>query len=244
MLVFNSILTLTSLGLLAVNPITSVAPIATASPAIQVSPEVQNIRQVVKQKVQETINEISSLTSNKRRAWKGIVTQSDLLEITIVTQKDATRTIKLTDNTVFIDSSRQKIDPTKIKVGQEILAMGDTENETTLVGKRIVLIGQPDPAVAGQSLIFGKLNDYSKTTNLGIIIQLSNKTELTFAIDSKTKYFDIDKLALDSKILVKNRNFAVLLANPQLASKSKPAVASTIILLDSAPSPTPSIAKP
>ena len=226
------------------NPLFLLALAATVTPAptatITASPtstDIQKIREVVQQKVQEKLKEITT-SSTVKKGIIGEVVQKDPNQITIEYQGN-TQVLSIDSDTVYVDSNRSKSTLDNIKIGQGLLAMGTQETDTKkFSATRIVFIDLKTVAVT-KTVVVGKVVDISKTTSVFTLIPSKNKnTQYQIKTDSKTKTYAPD----NSEIAFKNlqtghRLIVVLTPDPKITNTY---YASKILDLDySSASPTP-----
>lgn len=217
---------------LALTPTPTIEP---PTPTTQNSTDIQKIRDAVKEKVQEKLNQITQKTSNKK-AIIGTITTISENEIVISYQNNP-RTLSISDETVYIDAKRNKTTLDKIKVGQDILAMGYTNEQNILDAKRIVLIDIKLLENKNQTII-GKIVDTSRTSPIFILVPLNNK-EIQYQIktDTKTESLDQEFKKLDIKNLAAGQKVIVSFTpDPKI---SKTYYANQIVNFSYVPSPTP-----
>lgn len=177
---------------------------ATTAPTTAPNKEVlQMVQQKVKDMLQSTIS-----SSVEPKSTIGTITQVDSSQISII-YKNESKTITITENTVFIDSKRNKTKIDNIKAGQDILAMGYINQYGNLEAKRIVITDLKSIENKNE-VILGKIVDISQSSPIFVLIPTKNK-EIQYQIktDSKTEIFDkdnnkltIDKLKAGQKIVV------------------------------------------
>jgi multidrug efflux pump subunit AcrB len=143
----------------------------------QTDQEIQEIRDAVKKKVQEKIDQITTSAGlNEKRAWYGVVQSVEEGEIKIKSRQDKTRTLRFDQDTSFIDLKRQDIDSSVLKPDQQILAMGIVLQEDILETKRLLLI--PTPTDWSQTkVVYAKISDISTTSEVLVLTPLQNKNE-------------------------------------------------------------------
>jgi len=157
----------------------------------------KEVLEMVQQKVKDMLQTNTS-SINEPKSIIGNITQIDTNQITI-SYKNETKTINLTDTTVFIDIKRNKTKVENIKVGQDILAMGYFDQYGNFEGKRIVITDLKTIENKNE-IILGKIVDISQTSNIFVLIPNKNKnTQYQIKTDTKTEVIDKDgnKLTLD-----------------------------------------------
>jgi hypothetical protein len=214
------------------------APTVIVLPTPTTTDEIQRIREVVQQKVKEKLRQITNPTSSKQGII-GKIIQVGESDITIEYQ-NTTRVVKIDDTTAFIDLNRNKTTLAKVKIGQDILALGINNSESnTFEGKRIVFIDMKT-MIMPKTVVIGKIVDLSKSSPIFTLIPSKNKNNLfQIKTDTKTAITDKDQKKIGSTNLKSGQKIIAILT-PDL-KMSKTYYASQIIDLDYQPaiSPTP-----
>lgn len=193
--------------------------------------DIQKIREVVQQKVKEKLKQIST-PSNIPKSIIGTITQIDPTQITI-NYKNDTKTILISEETVFIDDKRNKTKLEKIKVGQEILAMGLSEESGSINAKRIVIITLKTIENNNHAVV-GKIVDISQTSPIFILIPSKNKDQqYQIKTDTKTEIVDKNNKKIDIKNLKSGQKIICVIKPDEKMSKTFYAV--KIINLDYQP---------
>lgn len=208
---------------------------APTSTQTNISPDIQKIREAVKEKVQEKLKLITSSVSEKKGVI-GTITDINQNNITIEYQ-NRKRSLLVASDIVIIDSKRNKTQLDKIKVGQDILAMGYQNQDEILEVKRLVLIDIKSLQSAHQVTI-GKIIDTSVSSPIFVLIPSSNK-ELQYQVktDSKTEVLNKQFQKADTKSLTNGQKIIVsLISDPKIP---KTYYAAQIINLTDTPSPAP-----
>jgi hypothetical protein len=177
---------------------------ATAVPTTAPNKEVL---QMVQQKVKDMLQGTTS-SPNDPKSIIGTITQIDSSQISI-TYKNESKTITITEDTVFIDSKRNKTKIDNIKAGQGILAMGYINQYGNLEAKRVVITDLKTIENKNE-IILGKIVDISQSSPIFVLIPTTNKeTQYQIKTDAKTEILDkdnnkltIDKLKAGQKIVV------------------------------------------
>jgi len=192
--------------LLALAATTTPTPLPT--PTVTPAGEIQKIREVVQQKVMEKLKEITSPADTKR-GIVGKITKIDGLKITIEFQNQS-RTIDTTQDTVFVDIKRNLTKLSALKMGQDILVLGQNDPDTNvLVAKRIVFIDLSTIEIP-KTVAVGKIVDISKTSPIFTLIPSKNKNNLfqiktdskTIIINQKQQKIKLTDLASGQKTIV------------------------------------------
>ena len=219
----------------------TVTPLTSAKPTtVTVTPttlnEIQKIRDVVQEKVQEKLRQITSPTISKK-GLIGKIIQIDSTQITIDYLNNP-HIINIDNSTVYIDLNRNKTGFSNVKIGQDILAMGIYDsNSLTFQTKRVVFIDL-SKLILNRTVVIGKIVDISKTSPIFTLIPGKNKNNLfQIKTDKNTVYLDKDQQKLASTDLKSGHKIiAVLSPDPKI---SKTYLALKIMDLDFAPVPTP-----
>lgn len=170
---------------------------ATAAPTNTLSKDIEDIRNKVKEKVQEKLKQITTPTQTTKSSI-GKVTETNPSQITINYQNN-NQIIKISENTVFIDEKRNKIKADKIKVGQEILCMGDINSDNSINAKRIVLINLKTIENTTQ-IVVGKIVDISTSSPIFVLIPSKNKdSQFQIKTDTKTEIIDNKNTKIELK---------------------------------------------
>lgn len=214
-----------------------------ASPSV-VSDKVEDVKDILKQIVKSTSNndEVETV-SDKPKSIFGSITAIDTNQITLNFQNQ-TKVIRISDETTFIDSKRQKSKLTNFKVGQTILSMGYLQADQSLDCKRVVFTDTKSIENTNQ-IVTGQIVDVSQsqTSPIFVLIPTQNKnSQYQIKTDSKTEIIDLknNKLTLSKTIISGKKIIAIIKPDSQLAQTF---YASKIINLESAtesisPSPT------
>lgn len=204
----------------------------------------EEVRQMVSKKVKEiqqndTSN--SSVSTNTPKAIVGTISKIENSQIT-VTDKNNSKIITTTDDTVFIDAKKNKIKIDNLKSGQVILSMGYYNQYNSFEAKRIIIT--TSEAIKNKNeIVFGKIADISQTSNVLVLIPIKNKNiQYQIKTDSKTKIIDKDDNTLTINKL-KSGQKVIVIIQPDTKTSNTFNV-SQIITLDSAsnstsPTPTP-----
>ena len=220
-------------------PLSATAQSPSPTPTDSSSDQIQKIRQAVQQKVQEKLSEINNTQSDPKKAFLGTVTIINPGQLTISYQ-NSTRQINYTEDTVIIDNKRNKTSADKIKVGQDILALGYLDAATfTFDAKRLVFVSLP--ALENPHRIsLGKIADVSKSSPVLVFIPLADKnSQLQIKINDKTEILTLKNKSLKSDQLVRGQD-AIIIFRPDPPG-SKNFLATKIISLQDPPSPTPTV---
>ena len=110
---------------------------------------------------------------------------------------------------MFIDSKKNKTKVENIKAGQDILAMGYSNQYGNFEAKRIVVTDLKTIENKNE-IILGKIVDISKSSPVFVLIPIKNKeNQYQIKTDSKTEILDkdnnkltLDKLKSGQKIIV------------------------------------------
>lgn len=204
------------------------------------SPLIKKIREAVQQTVKEKLKLVTSAgdPANNKKSLIGTVSLVDSQQITVNYQNNSS-TISTDNSTVFIDSKRNKTSLDKLKVGQDILALGYTDDKGDLTAKRVVFVDLKQ--IENNKIVaIGKIVDISQTSPIFVLIPSRNK-DLQYQIktDDKTVIStgkNIPKLKI-SDLKMGDKIIAVIEAD---AKNGKSYIASRIIPLDNQNAPAAS----
>jgi len=158
----------------------------------------EEVRQMVAKKVkeiQENDTDSSPVSTNIPKAIVGTISKIEKNKIT-VTDKNNSKIITTTEDTVFIDAKKNKIKIDNLKSGQIILSMGYYDQYNSFEAKRII-ITTSDAIENKNEIVFGKIADISQTSNVLVLIPIKNKNvQYQIKTDSKTKIIDKDENTL------------------------------------------------
>lgn len=142
-------------------------PLATV--AGQVTPEkneeIKKIREEVKKAVEKKVKEV--INQRKKRAWLGTIKEKDNLSLTLETPKGEKRQVFYSEETVVINLKRKPFELDDLTIGKRIVAMGYLEGETTLEGRRIVLLEEKEERK--RKPVVGIISDKSKAEKLIVV---------------------------------------------------------------------------
>jgi len=175
-------------------------------------------------------------TSTEPKSIIGTITQIDSSQIT-VNYKNESKTITLTEDTVFIDAKRNKTKVENIKAGQDVLAMGYLNQYGNFEAKRVVVTDLKTIENKNE-IVLGKIVDISQSSPVFVLIPIKNKeTQYQIKTDSKTEILDKDnnKLTLDK---LKSGQKIVVVIQPD-AKIAKTFYVSKIITMDSVTAQVP-----
>jgi len=213
-------------------PIFSFSQEATAVPTKAPNKEVL---EMVQQKVKDMLQSTTA-TSTEPKSIIGTITQIDSSQI-VVSYKNESKTITITEETVFIDAKRNKTKIDNIKAGQDILAMGYLNQYGNFEAKRVVITDLKTIENKNE-IVLGKIVDISQSSPIFILIPIKNK-EIQYQIktDTKTEILDKDnnKLTLDK---LKSGQKIVVIIQPD-AKIAKTFYVSKIITMDSTTAQVP-----
>ncbi|MEI8068130.1 MAG: hypothetical protein WCG91_04275 [Candidatus Shapirobacteria bacterium] len=193
--------------------------------------EVQKLRETVQQKVKEKLQQITSpaeTITNGPKSFFGTITKIETTQITI-DYKNSSKVLSIGESTSFIDAKRNKTQLDKIKIGQDVLALGYLNSDDSLDTKRLIITDLKTIENNNQ-VVIGKIVDISKTSPIFVLIPSKDKNnQFQIKNDSKTT-----KLASGDKVIViikPDLKMAKTFSASKIISLSSPASASA--------SPTP-----
>ncbi len=201
-----------------------------------ITDDIVKIRQAVQQKVQEKLQSITGSKETKK-GWIGSVTNIQDTRLTISFQSQD-RTINVDPEATIIDDKRKKITLDKIKVGQNIIAMGELTQDGSLDTKRIIFY---DPeSLTRKNIVVGKIADISKSSPIIVLIPTNNKNlQYQVKTDSNTSVASADGSKVDIKTLEAGQRIIAILKQDAKNPNSYSAI-KFITTATETPSPTPS----
>jgi len=158
--------------------------ITATGPAEQNSQDIDSIRQAVKEKVKEKIDQIISKPDQKL-GWVGQISQIESGKISIDCLYKQTRQILVDEDTTIINSKRQTVESDQLKIDQIVLAMGYIDVEGNLLAKRILITNKPLENLKN-TIVLATVTDISQTTT---VMTLVTKDRQVFQVrtDKTTK---------------------------------------------------------
>lgn len=202
----------------------------------------EEVRQMVAKKVkeiQENDTNSSPLSTNTPKAIVGTISKIEKNQI-IVSNKNNSQVVSITDNTVFIDAKKNKIKIDSLKSGQVILSMGYYDQYNNFEAKRIIIT--TSEAIENKNeIIFGKIADISQTSNVLVLIPIKNKNiQYQIKTDLKTKIIDKDENTLTiNKLKSGQKVIAVIQPDAKTANTFNVFQIITLDSSSSSTSPTP-----
>jgi len=185
--------------------------------------DIQKIREVVQQKVKEKLQQIGDDSekkdTNSPKSFVGTITQINGTQITI-DYKNSPKSLSVDDTTVFIDAKKNKTQLDKIKVGQDVLAMGYLNSDDTLTVKRLI-ISDLKTITNNNQVIIGKIVDISKSSPIFVLIPSKNKNnQFQIKTDTTTTVFNKSNTKSDIKNLVSGDKVIVVITPDQKIAKT------------------------
>jgi len=179
-----------------------------ATPATEIEEktrQIQQIREAIKEKVRERIQEIKERTP---RAFVGEITQITDSLLTLTTPRKTIK-VEINTETKIIGLKRKELEPKDLKVGDFCIAIGYLGEDDTLLGKRIVIIPKSKPPV--REIAFGHVTDISteekiltvKNEKKGIIytIAVTDKTIITKKVEKKIERVKFSAIEIGDRIV-------------------------------------------
>jgi len=199
-----------SLLLFLVFPYQVLAETVTATPASDKN-LTEEVREMVAKKVkeiQQNDNTGNPPSTTIPKTIVGTISKIENNQIT-VTNKNNSKIVTTSDDTVFIDTKKKKISINNLKSGQIIISMGYYNQYGNFEAKRIIITSS-DAIGNKNEIVFGKIADISQTSNVLVLIPIKNKnTQYQIKTDSKTKVIDkdgnvlaVNKLKSGQKVIV------------------------------------------
>ena len=201
------------------NAVKIASPTPTSLPDTPVSDEnIQKIRQAVQQKVKEKLASITSTTTGKK-AFIGTITTINQNDITI-SYRDQTHQLTVDEETVFINTKRNKTTLDKIPEGQAVLAMGYLNEEQILETKRLIAVDAAS-LEERKHIVVGQIVDISQSSSIFVLIPSGDKDiQYQLKTDSKTETILKDKTAIKFNELENGQKVIVIFSPTQKNSKT------------------------
>jgi len=176
--------------------------------------DIQKIREVIQQKVQQKLQEISSENIiNPKKAYLGTITKIENQNLSF-NSKDQKYDFIISDDATFINQKQNKIKITDLKEGQDALILTLAKDEI-VYAKRIILV-DPTKLENKKNIALGKIADVSTTTSIFVLIPLNNNSrELQMKIDSQTEIVARDNKSLKFTDLKKGQKIVCIYTNGQ-----------------------------
>jgi len=176
--------------------------------------DIQKIREVIQQKVQQKLQEISSENIiNPKKAYLGTITKIENQNLSF-NSKDQKYDFIISDDATFINQKQNKIKITDLKEGQDALILTLAKDEI-VYAKRIILV-DPTKLENKKNIALGKIADVSTTTSIFVLIPLNNNSrELQMKIDSQTEIVTRDNKSLKFTDLKKGQKIVCIYTNGQ-----------------------------
>ena len=196
--------------------------------------EIKKIREAVQQKVTEKLNEITT-PKDQKRGWYGTIDKIEDNKINISYQENS-RIVTFDPETTFINEKKQKTDFSKIKAGQNIIAMGQISADGSLEAVRVLVV---TPGFINKRIItIGKIADISKSSPIFVVIPTNNKNiQYQVKTDNSTQVINKSATKLEVKNLVAGQRIVTILKQDPKNLKSY--TAQKIIVLDATSENTP-----
>ena len=185
------------------------AETATDPTPITQADKVEDVKNIVKQIVKGTSDEVSS----QPKSFFGNITQIEDTQIRISFQNEA-KTLYIDSETTFVNSSKKQGKISDFKVGQTIIAMGYLNQDQSLDCRRLVYTDSKDIENNNQ-IVTGQIVDVSQsqTSPIFVLIPIQNKnSQYQVKTDSKTEFTDFknEKLA-SNKILTAGKKVTLII---------------------------------
>lgn len=162
------------LAVLAQQPTSEPQTPSTPSAQTEKNQDIEKIRQAVKDKVKEKIDQIVN-KSNQKTGWVGQITNIADNQISLTSLNQDARIVLIDqEDTSIINSKRQQIDSDQLKKDQIILAMGYTNTEGQLLAKRILITNKPLESLKN-TIVLATVTDISQTTSTMTLVTNSRQ---------------------------------------------------------------------
>jgi hypothetical protein len=187
----------------------------------------QDLRDSVKQKVEEELSQIQQAVSKK--AFLGSITSKNEAAINLNTYRGEPRqTLVTTDTAIKLKTGRDGT-PKDLNVGDYLLVMGDVDSKNIMTAKRLLVI--PAPGEDNRQVDFGKVTAVSSGS---ITIQTAGNKTVTAKLLSSTS---VSKIQAGASVKAKIADIQTG-ASVVMITKSAASASVTNLQIVAAPSPT------
>ena len=152
------------------------------------TPSANPIRDAVKEKVQQELDQIKKAVA--KRGFVGTITAKSDSTLTLTNLKSQSRTIAVPADTTIKLSGGKEGTFADLKVGNFILVMGDVDSDNAMTAKRLLVLAKPDPEK--RKAVLGTV---TKTSSSSLSITTATGDTLTVKLTSATDYTPKTKLA-------------------------------------------------
>lgn len=173
--------------------------------------KVEDITDKLKEIVKSTSTEEKPI-SNQPKSFFGSITQINDSSITI-NFNNQNQILKLSDQTTFINSKRQKSKVTDFKVGETILSMGYLNSDKSLDCRRIVAT-ETKSIENNNQIITGQIVDVSQSQDFVFAFTPFQNKDIQYQIkiDSKTEINDTNQKKIKSSdTIVKGKKLIIVM---------------------------------
>jgi hypothetical protein len=187
--------------------------------------EVKRITDLIKEKTKSisnsanitTVDTKTSENKSSPKSFFGTITKINGTQITI-DYKNNQKTLNTDDTTTFIDTKKVKTQLSKIKVGQDILALGYLSSESTLDTKRLI-VTDLKAIENNNQVVIGKIVDISKSSPIFVLIPTKDKnSQFQIKTDDKTLVLNKTNNKSEIKNLVSGDKVIVIMSpDPKIA---------------------------
>lgn len=192
-LIISLLVILTFLGLMKTFSFSlqAVTPDLSPTPSGTEEEKVKEIRDAVKDKVNEIKDKI------EKKAYVGTITQ--ITDSTLaINNFRGTQRVRLVEETTIVGTSRKVIKPADLAVDDKVIAMGTISENEILEALRVIVVAPPKTVPLPRTLAFGTISSIDRqqsTLTLSLtgnpdnskLLKIDSKTMIVSAKDSKTK---------------------------------------------------------
>ena len=150
--------------------------------------DIDKIRQVVKDKVMEKIDQIVN-KPNQKIGWLGTIISLDTNVIEIENFQNINQKIIVEEEATITNTKKQDLSLDDLKVDQVIIAMGYLDIDQNLLAKRILVTNIALDSLKN-TIVYATVTDISQTTN---IITLVTKDRKVYQVKSDKNSAKIEK---------------------------------------------------
>lgn len=176
--------------------------------------DIQQLREVIQQKVQQKLQEISTdEVVNPKKAYLGTITKIENKNLSL-DSKSQKYELVISDDATFINQKQNKITINDLKEGQDVLVLTLAKDEIIFV-KRIIIV-DPTKLQNNKNVALGKIADISTTTSVFVLIPINNNNrQLQLKTDTKTEIVTKDNKILKFTDIKKGQKVVCIYTNGQ-----------------------------
>jgi len=196
---------------------------STPSPANTEDEKVKEIRDAIKEKVNEIKEKI------EKRAYVGTINQITDSTLTLDNFRGKQR-VRLTETTTIIGLNQKEIKPKELALEDKVITMGTLGDNEILEAKRVLVVPKPKTTPAKRLVFFGQMTKIDSKNSLLTLADLKNsETTITIKVEQASGlYAPSQKTNPKFKDLAEGQKVVVVYPEP---AEGKTAVAKTLFVL-------------